>query len=819
MANNDQSSTKQVKFADELESYEEDSDTRPLIKKSSLKTNDYASINNESSTSEPGNDYNFLDIEDVNENIFASSYNFVEGLPQHSTDFLENETDCLDYDKIYNLIDLKDKDELYAGRYMSQKQMSRWIVMFLVGLLTGLVAVMINFFIEKIADFKYHLISRRITECSTMHCLWEPLGIWIASNGGLALIAALLVVFIAPVAKGSGIPAVKCYLNGIKIPYVVRFSTLFVKAVGVIFAVTGGLACGKEGPMIHSGAIIAAGVSQGLSTSLKFDLKIFKYFRSDTEKRDFVSGGAAAGVAAAFGAPVGGVLFSLEEGASFWNQALTWRIFFGSMISTFTLNIFISLINGKFGDLSNPGLINFGKFTNAEYVWFEIPIFILMGAIGGLLGALFNYINIKLTQFRTKYIRSNISQLAEVVLVACTSAAVGFLLSFYFSADCQPIGRDSVSKYTVQLFCDDGQYNAMLSLFFQTPEASVRSMFHDPIGSFQPITLIVFFITYFILATWTYGLAVPSGLFIPSLLIGGSWGRLVGIGVNNMIPSMHLDAGKYALIGAASQLGGIVRMTLSLTVIITEACGDITLGIPIMLAIMVSKIVGDLFNEGLFDMHIALSGSPLLDWDPPPLTKKLSARHVMSNDVLVLKEKETVGNIIDILARTKHHGFPVVEENLPINNKDNNPENGTINDTPEDNEHFGLLKGFILRHQIFTLLKKKAYLNTTLNLTPDDFRESYPRYIKLEDIEVLDEERELELDLRPYMNLAPYTLTENSNLPRIFRLFRGLGLRHLVIVDDHNRVVGIVTRIDIAKFKTHVGFKHTIVKELSVSLT
>lgn len=121
--------------------------------------------------------------------------------------------------------------------------------------------------------------------------------------------------------------------------------------------------------MVHSGAAVAAGLSQGKSTSLGFDFGILKAFRCDQEKRDFVTGGAAAGVAAAFGAPIGsfyyylksqthqhilyiilgGVLFSLEEGSSFWNQNITWRIFFCSMVSAFTLNVVLSTYHGQLG--------------------------------------------------------------------------------------------------------------------------------------------------------------------------------------------------------------------------------------------------------------------------------------------------------------------------------------------------------------------------------------------------------------------------------------------------------------------------------------
>jgi chloride channel 7 len=54
-----------------------------------------------------------------------------------------------------------------------------------------------------------------------------------------------VIILFQPVAAGSGIPQVKCYLNGVKIPRIVRIKTLFVKVVGVITSVVGGLAVGK----------------------------------------------------------------------------------------------------------------------------------------------------------------------------------------------------------------------------------------------------------------------------------------------------------------------------------------------------------------------------------------------------------------------------------------------------------------------------------------------------------------------------------------------------------------------------------------------
>uniref|UniRef100_A0A8C1Z7W0 Chloride channel protein n=1 Tax=Cyprinus carpio TaxID=7962 RepID=A0A8C1Z7W0_CYPCA len=712
----------------------------------------------------------------------------------HNEKLLSLKFESLDYDNSENQLFLEEERRMSHMGFRCL-EITRWVICGLIGFLTGLIACMIDIAVEKLAGYKYLAVKQNIEKYTELGGLSISLILWAVLNSAFVMLGSLAVAFLEPIAAGSGIPQIKCFLNGVKIPRVVRLKTLVIKVFGVICSVAGGLAVGKEGPMIHSGAVVAAGVSQGRSTSLKKDFKIFEYFRRDTEKRDFVSAGAAAGVSAAFGAPVGGVLFSLEEGASFWNQLLTWRIFFASMVSTFTLNFFLSIYHGKPGQLSSPGLINFGRFDSdsVQYNLYEIPLFIIMGALGGVLGALFNIINYWLTIFRIRYIHRPCLQVMEAMLVAAVTATVSFAM-IYFSNDCQPLGQDNTEEYPLQLFCADGEYNSMATAFFNTPERSVRSLFHNPPGTYNPVTLGVFTLAYFALAVWTYGLTVSAGVFIPSLLIGAAWGRLFGILLSFIASSQSIwaDPGKYALIGAAAQLGGIVRMTLSLTVILVEATGNVTYGFPIMLVLMTAKIVGDYFIEGLYDVHIKLQSVPFLHWDAPPTSHWLTAREVMSSPVTCFNRVEKVGRIVDVLSNTStnHNGFPVVADT-------------TENDEP------GKICGLILRSQLIVLLKHKVFVERASSrlsqrkLQLKDFRDAYPRFPPIQSIHVSQDERECMMDLTEFMNPTPYTVPQETSLPRVFKLFRALGLRHLVVVDNENRVVGLVTRKDLARY--HVG--------------
>ena len=128
-----------------------------------------------------------------------------------------------------------------------------------IGILTALIGCSIVITIDIFADIKYSLLRKWTDHCveEKNNCLYLPYLLWVSLNVVPVLIGSFLIAYIEPVAGGSGIPQVKCYLNGVKIPRIVRIKTLVCKAVGVTFSVLGGLAVGKEGPMIHSGAVVA----------------------------------------------------------------------------------------------------------------------------------------------------------------------------------------------------------------------------------------------------------------------------------------------------------------------------------------------------------------------------------------------------------------------------------------------------------------------------------------------------------------------------------------------------------------------------------
>ncbi|CAL1266188.1 unnamed protein product [Larinioides sclopetarius] len=715
--------------------------------------------------------------------MFSESLNsLVESHPNRKisvgmSNLLSQKYESLDYDICENTLFVTEQARAQS-KTITRIAMMRWFVIFLIGILTASIAILITIAIEELSKYKYSFLKSCVDECSDNKCLYKTYYFWLLFSAIPVAFGSFLVVFIAPVAAGSGIPVIKCYLNGVKVPEVVRLKTLIVKAVGVVTSVIGGLAVGKEGPMIHCGAVIAAGISQGKSTTLRKNCKIFEEFREDHEKRDFVSAGAAAGVAAAFGAPVGGVLFSLEEGASFWNQSLTWRIFFCSMISYFTLNSVLSEYHGYPGQLSYPGLVNFGKFENLDYTFKELPIYMIMGVIGGLLGALYNHLNYILTVFRMRYVKHPVARIVEAVMVSCVGVTIAYLTTFIH--DCCPYESSNV-KYPVQLNCENGQFSTFWSIWFQTPESCLRSLLHDSETIWNSLTLGLFFIAYLCLGCWTYGLSISSGLFIPTLMIGAAWGRLFGMGVLKLSLYMGFSTdslcySKFAIVGAAAMLGGVIRMTISLTVILMEALGNITFGLPLMLSVMIAKWIGDIFNDGLYDCHIHLASVPFLEWEPPHFSYTIFATEVMSYPVVCFKRIEKVGFIEHVLKTETHNGFPVVE----------------IKEESFDNIHtFGTYKGLILRWQLIVLLQHKVFQETKQDemLSLKDFRDSYPRHPTI----------------------------QRASLPRIFKLFRALGLRHLPVVDDKNSVVGIVTRKDIARFRARKHGKYGL-EELQVSV-
>lgn len=443
-------------------------------------------------------------------------------------------------------------------------------------------------------------------------------------------------------------------------------------------------------------------------------------------------------------------------------------------------------------------------------IW-ELINFMIIGCLGGLIGAVFNAANENLTIWRMQRVNhSKRKRMLEVLAVSLSVSVISFLMPMLWNRCTEkPTAMQGWSNQEknlvdalVQFQCEDTQYNEVASLIFTDADTAIKQLFHfreagvDDASTFSSAALFLFFVPYITMAAVTYGIAVPSGLFVPSLLSGAAFGRLCGHLLHKLdhTSGTFADSGTYALMGAAAVLGGMARMTISLTVILLEATGDMQYVLPLMLTLMCARFTGNVFNEGLYDIHIKLKNIPFLEPEVPSVAEKheIVAGQVMSTDVKCLRPVERAGVVYDLLRNCSHGTFPVV-----------------------DTASSGTLFGTASRDMLCTLLKRKAFgspdalsgynesgsSGVPKRLSPlvqwDTLERVYPRYPTIDDVEMRSADRNCLLDLRPYANTAPYTVNETASIQRTYRLFRTLGLRFLCVVNHSNQVVGIITRKDL----------------------
>ncbi|XP_020258097.1 chloride channel protein CLC-d isoform X2 [Asparagus officinalis] len=702
----------------------------------------------------------------------------------------------------------------------------KWFFSLLIGIGTGVAAVFINLAVENFSGWKY-----AATFSIIQHSYFAGFLVFVMFNLALVFSSVYIITQFAPAAAGSGIPEIKGYLNGVDTHGILLLRTLIGKIFGSIGSVGGGLALGKEGPLVHTGACIASLLGQvhalivqgdqetafeylnhnfmvairsGGSTKYHLNSRWLQVFESDRDRRDLVTCGCAAGVAAAFRAPVGGVLFALEEVTSWWRSQLMWRVFFTSAVVAVVVRSAMNWCkSGKCGHFGSGGFIIWDISDGQEdYSFQELLPMAIIGVIGGLLGALFNQLTLYITSWRRKYLhkKGNRVKIFEVCLLSFITSAISFGLPLL--RKCSPCPNPEtnpgiecprppgIDGNFVNFFCaKDKEYNDLATIFFNTQDDAIRNLFSaKTFHEYSAKSLLTFLVMFYSLAVVTFGTAVPAGQFVPGIMIGSTYGRLVGMFVVKFYSRLNVEEGTYALLGAASFLGGSMRMTVSLCVIMVEITNNLKLLPLIMLVLLISKAVGDFFNEGLYEEQAQLRGIPLLESRPKQYMRNMTAKEACKNQRVVFFSRIVkVADILSVLQSNTHNGFPVIDHG----------RNGET-----------LVIGLILRSHLLVLLQSKVDFQDSpfpCDIRGASNRHNLSDFVKpatskgksIDQIHLTDDEKEMYLDLSPFLNPCPYIVPEDMSLSKVYNLFRQLGLRHIFVVPRASHVIGLITRKDL----------------------
>jgi len=395
----------------------------------------------------------------------------------------------------------------------------------LVGLFAGLVAVAFRAVLAEADRVRDGFIVY-----AHGHALWAiPLALALGATGGAA--AVYLVRRFAPEAAGSGIPHVKAVLHGLRT--MVWQRVLAVKFVGGVAGIGVGLALGREGPTIQMGAAVGQMVSGWFSCTPR-------------ERRTLIAAGAGAGLAAAFNAPLAGLVFVLEEVQRNFSRG----VFTATLIACAVADVTTRLFLGQ--------LPVFHVQTEAIPALSLLPFALFLGVVAGLLGVAFNR-----GLLRSLDLFERLRQWPSWMTGGLVGLAVGAVALF------APIAV--------------GGGNRLLE--------------HTLAGELSLLALGGFFLLRFALTMLSYGCGAPGGIFAPLLVLGSEIGLGVGAVAGQFLPEAVSHPHLFAVVGMAAYFTAIVRAPLTGIVLMVEMTGNYSLVLPLLVACLTAYGVADFLGD------------------------------------------------------------------------------------------------------------------------------------------------------------------------------------------------------------------------------
>ncbi|POS72600.1 hypothetical protein DHEL01_v209003 [Diaporthe helianthi] len=532
-------------------------------------------------------------------------------------------------------------------------------------------------------------------------------------------------------AAGSGIPEIKTILSGFVIPHFLDFKVLVVKAVGAIFAVGTGMNLGKEGPFVHISTCVGYLIARWFP----------KYDGNGRKMREMLSVACSAGLSVAFGAPIGGVLFSYEEISTYFPRPVLWKAFLCSLVAAATLKELNPTGTGK--------LVLFETNYGVNYDAVHYVVFVLLGICGGIFGGVFCQANFHWSKFFRKYPLIKHHPVFEVLLVVLLTSVLQYpnrLIRF----------TGDVVMAELLVDCNEPE-DVNMSYICKMEALEDKSEYYMWLGTGALVKLLLTIIT--------FGCKVPSGIIIPALDAGALFGRMVG-----QAPFLFhsISPGIFAMIGAAAFLAGVSRMTVSLAVIMFELTGEVNFIPPFMVAILTSNV---------YDLSQHLLGHPFLDAEHS-LAKVREAEGGTVEDLI--PPENTMEEI------TVHIGPDGIVSRQVLRRK------------------LAQLKARGLMDAGLVLVNAQGICHGYLPEAELEYALTLKEHAEGANEDSTGHQDEVDLVKGPisgFVNRTPLTIPSTAPVEYAVEMFGKLGLRYLVIVEEGSaRVLGLVIKKRLVKY-------------------